>query len=216
MPLHCEAALRFSSSFHDTTYTRTGGFCFQQIPDSAPGGTQDPPVLLTLEKVCSVRPPLSSVSGRQRYNTLDFARKVVCHETSGFIGFFLPGRRCPPLDSTRQGSSAAFGNHCQGYAVPFGIPCQQDAPRPYWMTQGQKNCRPFGFPARFEMSTHKGKMVCWHSFQKGSQKNCVGKRIANCAPMLVLSQFRDIPWAIVAALCLSARLEYETTFVNLD
>lgn len=184
MPLHCEAALRFSSSFHDTTYTRTGGFCFQQIPDSAPGGTQNPPVLLTLEKVCSVRPPLSSVSGRQRYNTLDFARKVVCHETSGFIGFFLPGRRCPPLDSTRQGSSAAFGNHCQGYAVPFGIPCQQDAPRPYWMTQGQKNC--------------------------------VGKRIANCAPMLVLSQFRDIPWAIVAALCLSARLEYETTFVNLD
>lgn len=34
--------------------------------------------------------------------------------------------------------------------------------------------------------------------------------------MLVLSQFRDIPWAIVAALCLSARLEYETTFVNSD
>ena len=74
--------------------------------------------------------PLSSVSGRQRYNTLDFARKVVCHETAGFIGFFLPGRLCPPLDSTRQSSAAAFGNHCQGNAVPFGILSQQGALSP--------------------------------------------------------------------------------------
>ena len=38
-----------------------------------PGGTQNPPVLLPPETVCSARKhPLSSVSGRRRYNTLDF------------------------------------------------------------------------------------------------------------------------------------------------
>ena len=38
-----------------------------------PGGTQNPPVLLSLESACSARKhPLSSVSGRRRYNTLDF------------------------------------------------------------------------------------------------------------------------------------------------
>lgn len=31
----------------------------------------------------------------QRYNTLDFLRKSVCHETSGFFGFFPPRGRCP-------------------------------------------------------------------------------------------------------------------------
>lgn len=71
------------------------------------------------------------------------------------------------MDSTRQGSSAAFGYHCQGYSVPFGFPCQQGAPRPYWMTLSQRNCRPFGIPARFEMSAHKWEMVCGHSFQNG-------------------------------------------------
>ena len=38
-----------------------------------PGGTQNPPVLLPPETVCSARKhPLSNVSGRGRYNTLDF------------------------------------------------------------------------------------------------------------------------------------------------
>lgn len=37
--------------------------------------------------------------------------------------------------------------------------------RPYWMTPSQRNCHPFGIPARFEMSTHKWKVVCEHSFQ---------------------------------------------------
>ena len=31
------------------------------------------------------------------YNTLDFSRKVVCHETAGFIGFFLPRRALPSI-----------------------------------------------------------------------------------------------------------------------
>ena len=56
---------------------------------------QNPPVLLMLERLCSARKhPLSSVSGRQRYNTLDLASKIVCHETAGFIGFFLPRQLC--------------------------------------------------------------------------------------------------------------------------
>ena len=38
-----------------------------------PGGTQNPPVLPPPEMVCFARKhPLSSVSGRRRYNTLDF------------------------------------------------------------------------------------------------------------------------------------------------
>ena len=58
------------------------------------GRTQNPPVLWLTESACS-RPeqPLSATHGRQRYNTLDFAGKVVCHETAGFIGFFLPRQR---------------------------------------------------------------------------------------------------------------------------
>ena len=71
------------------------------------------------------------------------------------------------MDASRQGSSAAFGYHCQGYSVPFGSISQQGATRSYWMTLSQRNCRPFGIPARFEMSTHKWEMVCGHSFQNG-------------------------------------------------
>lgn len=38
-------------------------------------------LLLPQEKVCPVRwQPLSSVSGRKRYNTLDFASKIVCQQ----------------------------------------------------------------------------------------------------------------------------------------
>ena len=156
MPLHCEAPLRSASPFRRTTYTRTGGFCYRKLLGFSSGRTQNPPVLWLTESVCSCpEQPLSATHGRQRYNTLDFANKVVCHETAGFIGFFLPRRACPPLDASRQGSAAAFGNHCQGNAVPFGFPSQQGVPHPYWMTPSQRNRRPFGIPARFDMSTHK-------------------------------------------------------------
>ena len=39
--------------------------------------------------------PACGPSLSQRYNTLDFLRKSVCHETSGFFGFFPPRGRCP-------------------------------------------------------------------------------------------------------------------------
>ena len=42
-------------------------------PEFRPVARQNPPVLLPPEMVCSARKhPLSSVSGRRRYNTLDF------------------------------------------------------------------------------------------------------------------------------------------------
>ena len=58
------------------------------------GRTQNPPVLWLAEIACSCpEHPLSATHGRQRYHTLDFARKVVCHETAGFIGCLPPRQR---------------------------------------------------------------------------------------------------------------------------
>ena len=131
MPLHSKAPLRCASTFRRTTYTRTGEFCLGANPEFQRVAHQNPPVLWLTESACSCpEQPLSATHGRQRYNTLDLASKIVCHETSGFIGFFLPRRLCPPLDSSRQGSAAAFGNHRQGNAVPFGILSQQGALAP--------------------------------------------------------------------------------------
>ena len=113
------------------------------------GGTQNPPVLLPPERACSIRKhPLSSVSGRQRYNTLDLASKVVCHETAGFIGFFRPRRVLPSI-----------GFHPPRERCPLCIHKPTGRSRPYWMTPSQRNCHPFGIPARFEMSTHKQESV---------------------------------------------------------
>ena len=81
------------------------------------GRTQNPPVLWLAEMACSCpEQPLSATHGRQKYHTLDFARKVVCHETAGFIGFFLPLKGAallwippakaapPPLETTAKGT----------------------------------------------------------------------------------------------------------------
>ena len=153
VPLHCEAPLRFSSPFRSTTYTRTGGFCLRKILGFSSGRTQNPPVLWPAESVryCPEQ-PLSATHGRQRYNTLDLAitpqsrlcgdpdSKVVCHETAGFIGFFLPLKGAalhwmppakaapPPLETT-----------AKGYSVPFGILSQQGVLSPLLETQSQRN-----------------------------------------------------------------------------
>lgn len=154
MQLHSKAPLRFASPFRRTTYTRTGGFCYCKLLGFSSGRTQNPPVLWLTESACS-RPeqPLSATHGRQRYNTLDLASKIVCHETAGFIGFFLPRQRrrlWKPLPRV---------------LCPLWIPLPTGCSRPYWMTLSQRNRCPFGIPARFEMSTHKWKRVCGHSFQ---------------------------------------------------
>ena len=138
MPLHFKAPLCFAFPFRDTTYTRTGGFCRGANPEFQRVARQNPPVLLPLERLCSVRKhPLSSVSGRQRYNTLDFANKVVCHETAGFIGFFLPRQRrrlWKPLPRER---------------CPLWNPQPTGRSSPLLETPSQRNCRPFGFPDAF-------------------------------------------------------------------
>ena len=56
--------------------------------------------------------PLSGVSREQRYNTLDFPRKVVCHETAGFFGFFRSKGNTIPSEHPRQRRTL----------FPFGIP----------------------------------------------------------------------------------------------
>ena len=95
MRLHSKAPLRCASERSRSPYTRTGGLCPGANPEFQRVARQNPPVLLPLERLCPARKhPLSSVSGRQRYNTLDLASKIVCHETAGFIGFFLPRQLC--------------------------------------------------------------------------------------------------------------------------
>ena len=105
------------SPLRRTTYTRTGGFCPGANPEFQCVARQNPPVLWMTESVCSCpEQPLSATHGRQRYNTLDLASKIVCHETSGFIGCFLPLKGAallwippakaalPPLETTAKGT----------------------------------------------------------------------------------------------------------------
>ena len=155
MPLHCEATLRFSSPFRRTTYTRTGEFCLGANPEFQRVAHQNPPVLWLTESACS-RPeqPLSATHGRQRYSTLDFARKVVCHETAGFIGFFLPRRALPSV-----------GCLPPRQRVPFGILSQQGALAPIGNPEPKEFAIPLESQMRFGMRTHKEKMNCGHSFQ---------------------------------------------------
>ena len=61
-----------------------------------------------------------------------------------------------------------------GVLCPLWKPLPTGRSHPYWITQSQRNCRPFGFPARFERSTHKGKMVYGHSYQNGSRLRYLG------------------------------------------
>ena len=55
--------------------------------------------------------PLSSVSGRKRYNTLDFASKIVCQVELR-----------PPLDTPAKGNAVSLW-------IPYA---NRDAARPYW------------------------------------------------------------------------------------
>ena len=133
MPLHSEAPLRSTSPFRRTTYTRTGGFCLWANPDFQRMARQNPPVLLMLERLCSARKhPLSSVSGRQRYNTLDLASKIVCHETAGFIGFFLPRRALPSIGFHPPRQPCRLWKPLPRALCPLWIPLPTGRSRPYW------------------------------------------------------------------------------------
>ena len=57
-------------------------------------------------------------SAPQRYNTLDFPRKVVCHETAGFFGFFRSKGNAIPSEHPRQRRTLfPFG-----ISLPTGLP----------------------------------------------------------------------------------------------
>ena len=156
MQLHSKDSLRCAFPFRHTTYTRTGGFFLGANPEFQRVARQNPPVLWLAESACSCpEQPLSATHGRQRYNTLDFAGKVVCHETAGFFGFFVPRRALPSMDASYQGSAAAFGNHRQGNSVPFGFPSQQGALAPIGNPEPKEFAIPLESQMRFEMSTHK-------------------------------------------------------------
>ena len=174
MPLRSKNFFRNSLRSAASPTPEQADSAFSKLLGFSSGRTQNPPVLWLTESACS-RPEqsLSATHGRQRYNTLDFARKVVCHETAGFIGFFLPLKGAallwippaqaapPPLGTTAKGcGSPVATSKCRRHfeaptepagetAVPFGILSQQGAPRPYWMTPGQRNRHPFGFPDAF-------------------------------------------------------------------
>ena len=105
--------------------------------------------------------PLAAPFPRQpepRCNTLDFAGKVVCHETAGFIGFFLPRRALPSI-----------GFLSPRVRCPLWIPLPTGRSRPYWKPRAKGICHPFGIPARFEMSTHKEKNELWAFISKRQQ-----------------------------------------------
>ena len=136
MELHSKAPLCCAFPFRCTTYTRTGGFRPGANPEFQRVARQNPPVLWLTESACS-RPeqPLSTTHGRQRYNTLDFSSKVVCHETAGFIGFFLPLKgpalhwmpptkaALPPLETTAKGTLSPLDSSAnRALPAPIGLP----------------------------------------------------------------------------------------------
>ena len=99
LPRRCSSItrLRFALPFHFAAppTPEQADSAFSKLLGFSSGRTQNPPVLWLTESACSCpEQPLSATHGRQRYNTLDFADKVVCHETAGFIGFFLPRQLC--------------------------------------------------------------------------------------------------------------------------
>ena len=68
--------------------------------------------------------------------------------------WILPAKAAlPPLETTAKGTQS-----------PLDSPANRVLSS-LLETQSQRNCYPFGIPARFEMSTHKWKMVCRRSFQ---------------------------------------------------
>ena len=155
MELNSKAPLCCAFPFRHITYTRTGGFCRGANPEFQRVARQNPPVLWLTESACSCpEQPLSATHGRQRYNTLDFANKVVCHETAGFFGFFPPGRLCPPWIPPAKAAPPPLETTAKGTLSPLDSPANR-ALSPLLETPSQRNCRPFGIPARFEMSTHK-------------------------------------------------------------
>ena len=86
-------------------------------------------------------PPAAS----QRYNTLDLASKIVCHETAGFFGFFRPHR--PQAACNAQPLNAAF-SALQRERRPLWIPLPTGMLlAPIGRPRAKEAHRPSGLPA---------------------------------------------------------------------
>ena len=81
-------------------------------PDFVRGRTKSACPAAAKSACLPFHPAPFSVSGKQRYNTLDFPGKVVCHETAGFFGFFRSKGNTIPSEHPRQRRTL----------FPFGIP----------------------------------------------------------------------------------------------
>ena len=160
LPRWCSSIprLRCAAPFHFATppTPEQADSAFSILLGFSSGRTQNPPVLWLTESACSCpEQPLSATHGRQRYNTLDFAGKVVCHETAGFIGFFLPRRVLPSIGCLPPRQRCRLWKPLPRERCPLWIPQPTGCSPPLLETPRQRNCHPFGIPARFEMSTHK-------------------------------------------------------------
>ena len=140
MRLHSKAPLRCASERSRSLYTRAGGFCPGANPEFQRVARQNPPVLWLTESACSCpEQPLSATHGRQRYNTLDFAGKVVCHETAGFIGFFLPRRVLPSIGCLPPRQRCRLWKPLPRERCPLWIPQPTGCSPPLLETQSQGN-----------------------------------------------------------------------------
>ena len=101
----------------------------------------------------------------QRYNTLDLAGKVVCHETAGFFGFFRPRERRPLWNPRPTGASRPYWKpraeglpplwtprRFLGRKAPFCLNCKTDfflksAKRASIPSPKRWNARPFSHAA---------------------------------------------------------------------
>ena len=107
-------------------------------PDFVRGRTKSACPAAAKSACLPFHPAPFSVSGKQRYNILDFPGKVVCHETAGFFGFFRSKGKLSPLNTPGKEERRS----------PLYTPGQQGCSRPYWMTQGQRRFS-FGIPLMF-------------------------------------------------------------------
>ena len=116
---------------------------FSKLLGFSSGRTQNPPVLWLTESACSCpEQPLSATHGRQRYNTLDFANKVVCHETAGFFGFFLPRRVLPSIGFLPPRQRRRLWKPLPRKRCPLWISQPTGRSRPYWKPRAKGTAVP--------------------------------------------------------------------------
>ena len=109
-------------------------------PDFVRGRTKSACPAAAKSACLPFHPAPFSVSGKQRYNTLDFPGKVVCQETAGFFGFFRSKGKLSPLNTPGKGGTPFPSVHPR----PTGLlPPLLDDPGP----KGLPLCNPLNVQA---------------------------------------------------------------------